>query len=316
MSSDAVPDSTRRALAVSAPPGPRDDPPPTDFASAFRSATDARGLSLERITYHLRQHGHDLSPATLSYWRTGRSAPQRHASISALGPLEEILGVERGSLLRLVPPRTPRPPGLTGEPVEASDVCEQSTSVPAMVADLGLTFDNGLRVISTHDELEIAADRRLVNHRVRSLVRATRDGVDRLPRWMHADDRDGYPFITAHRNCRIGQVREDPESAAVAVELILERPLDAGDTMLFEHSYGIAGSTAPVEDCMRECVIPMRELYIEARFAPSAVPTWVVEVTRPMGEAERVVPVDLVGGSVQRAAHDFGPGTWGLRWGW
>lgn len=309
------------ATNASGPPMPSSNPTrplpsDVDFATAFRTATDARGLSLERLTYHLRRRGHDLSPATLSYWRTGRSAPQRHASISALGPLEEILGVERGALLRLVPPRTSRPSGALDEPVDPSAVCEQSIGVPAMVADLGLNFDNGLRVVSTHDELEIAADRTLVEHRVRSLVRATRDGADRLPRWMHADGPDGYPFVTAERNCRVGAIREDPEAAVVVVELVLAHALDAGATMLFEHSYGIAGATAPVEDCMRECVIPMRELYLEARFDPAALPAWVVEVTRPMGEPERVVPVDLIDNSVQRATHDFGPGTWGLRWGW
>ena len=47
--------------------------PPGSFAEAFRDATNQRGLSLERLTYHLSRRGHELSAATLSYWRTGRS---------------------------------------------------------------------------------------------------------------------------------------------------------------------------------------------------------------------------------------------------
>ena len=78
------------------------------FADALRAAIVERGLSLDRLRYHLRARGHELSIATLSYWQSGRSRPERASSLTALGALEDILLVPEGSLLRLLPPtRTP-----------------------------------------------------------------------------------------------------------------------------------------------------------------------------------------------------------------
>ena len=47
------------------------------FETLLSEAMDRRGLSLGRIRYHLRLRGHDLSVATLSYWRRGLSRPTR-----------------------------------------------------------------------------------------------------------------------------------------------------------------------------------------------------------------------------------------------
>lgn len=48
----------------------------------------------------------EVSVATLSYWQTGRSRPERATSLAAIGP-EQVLGVPRGHLRRpsRLPPR-------------------------------------------------------------------------------------------------------------------------------------------------------------------------------------------------------------------
>ena len=117
--------------------GGGEHPSASAFARAFREATDQRGLSLERITFHLRRRGHDLSAATLSYWRTGRSVPQRSASIAALGALEEILGVDRGSLAALVPPRPARGVGDTRTTVQAERFIKRADIISEMMASIG-----------------------------------------------------------------------------------------------------------------------------------------------------------------------------------
>ncbi|WP_199431287.1 transcriptional regulator [Qaidamihabitans albus] len=75
------------------------------FAEALRAAIRRRGLGLERIQYRLRACGVPVSLATLSHWQSGRCRPERPESLAALRCLEEVLGVPRGSLVRLLPRR-------------------------------------------------------------------------------------------------------------------------------------------------------------------------------------------------------------------
>jgi hypothetical protein len=61
-------------------------PPPygaavVDFAEALTKAVDRSGLSLERIQHHLAARGMQVSISTLSYWRRGRSRPERPESL-------------------------------------------------------------------------------------------------------------------------------------------------------------------------------------------------------------------------------------------
>ena len=51
-----------------------------DFADALTKAVDSSGLSLERIQHHLAARGMQVSLSTLSYWRRGRSRPERPES--------------------------------------------------------------------------------------------------------------------------------------------------------------------------------------------------------------------------------------------
>ena len=56
-----------------------------DFAGVLREAVRERGLSLERLRSELSGHGVRVSVATLSYWQTGRSRPERATSLAAIG---------------------------------------------------------------------------------------------------------------------------------------------------------------------------------------------------------------------------------------
>lgn len=202
------------------------------FAHAFREATDQRGLSLERITYHLRRRGHDLSAATLSYWRTGRSVPQRSASIAALGALEEILGVDRGSLASLVPPRPTRGNGDGRSTVQAERFIKRADLIAEKLASIGLTWDVGMDYLSISDQIHLRRDGTLDTHLVTSLLQANRDGVDRLPVWYGHDNPRVYPFISAESNVRVGQVVEDKDVPLVVAEMLLPRPLNTGEVIL------------------------------------------------------------------------------------
>lgn len=285
------------------------------FAHAFREATDQRGLSLERITYHLRRRGHDLSAATLSYWRTGRSVPQRSASIAALGALEEIVGVERGSLASLVPPRPARTAAEGRNAVRAERFIKRADTITQMLASLGLTWDTGFEYISTHDHITMNRDGTLDTHIVSALLRATREGVDRLPVWYGHDDPRSYPFISAEVNCRVGGVREGTDTPLIVAELLLPRPMNTGDVIRLQHRHGAAGQTVPTYDWSRAFIGPVRDAYVEVAFHPQALPVKAEEIVE-VGSEERTTPLPVTDPALRRYRRDFGPGVWGMRWEW
>ena len=80
------------------------------FPQAFAEALVRRGVSLAWLQERLVERGHPVSPAALSYWRSGRSQPERGTSLDALVEIERLLRVEPGHLVaRLGPSRRPGP---------------------------------------------------------------------------------------------------------------------------------------------------------------------------------------------------------------
>ena len=78
----------------------------SEFAQTFAAAVAASGMSLDAIRRALADQGHQLSVATLSYWRSGRRRPERSSSLAALEDLEGVLGVEPGTLMAKLPGRS------------------------------------------------------------------------------------------------------------------------------------------------------------------------------------------------------------------
>ena len=70
-----------------------------EFAEALTKAVDNSGLSLERIQHHLAARGMQVSLSTLSYWRRGRSRPERPESLNVVAALEEQLDLGEGFLI-------------------------------------------------------------------------------------------------------------------------------------------------------------------------------------------------------------------------
>src|SRR4029077_10609519 len=80
------------------------------FARAFADALERRAVSLAWLHQRLVERGHPVSPAALSYWRSGRSQPERGPSRDALVEIERLLRVPSGSLVdKLGPSRRPGP---------------------------------------------------------------------------------------------------------------------------------------------------------------------------------------------------------------
>src|SRR3954464_5678019 len=105
------------------------------FPEAFAAALRRRGVSLAWLHERLIERGHPVSPAALSYWRSGRSQPERGTSRDALVEIEHLLRVTPGELLsRLGPSRRPGP-----RPAERTlrDLFAENPGMERALGDLG-----------------------------------------------------------------------------------------------------------------------------------------------------------------------------------
>ncbi len=287
-----------------------------DFAAILRAAVHDRGLSLDSLRRELARHGHELSAATLSYWQSGRSQPERASSLLALRTLEEVLRVPPGHLASAL---TPRRRGREAR-IEPS---EQRLAVPGqagqlledLAASLGLSWDHGLERISVHDRMQLRDDRTEESHAVREIIRAVRPGVDRYPMWYRGEDLGGLPMLTAVENCRLGRVAQSPPDNVIVVEMLLERPLLQGESVLVEHLVEIRGNREPVMWWTRWVNHRVREIHLEVKFHPADLPIHVERFVQ-QNAAPVIEPVALSGPTAHLLTLDFGPGTCGLRWDW
>ncbi len=280
------------------------------FADTLGRAIDQRGLSLERIRAHLDERGAPVSVATLSYWRSGRSAPGRTSSLVTLRHLEHVLGLEDGALTSKLPATPGRARRQQLRELESLWVEEP----PALVLGrLDTRWDAALDRVMLHDRLRIGADRRHVSLTVRQALRARTDGPDRRVVAHQQDDATGtLPRLEAVRGCRTGRVERDRDGGVIGVELLFGQPLRRGEIVIVEYELTWDGP-GPADVAMtRRLRAPLRELLTEVEFDPEAPPQSVTAFTP---ERERAVATDLDHrATVAYTGSDTG--TVGIRWSW
>ncbi|MGH3361886.1 MAG: XRE family transcriptional regulator [Nocardioides sp.] len=278
------------------------------FAATLRSAIEERGLGLERIRDRLEARGVRISVATLSYWQSGRSQPERKRSLAALPHLEEVLDLEHGTLQRTL--TVPRERGRRCA-VRGLEAVWPEPPQTAVLRRLDTTWDADLDRISLHDVITIGPDRTQRSLQVREVLRARTDGPDRRVVLNGQDDpRAAPPEIHPRRGCVLGRVAGDV-AGVVGAELEFLQPLRRGQTVVVEYDV-LTVSPYPHElEFTRRLRLPMRLYLLEVRFDPAALPAACVRIS---GE-EEVAELDLdPAHGVHLLATDTG--TTGIRWRW
>ncbi|MBB5868178.1 transcriptional regulator with XRE-family HTH domain [Allocatelliglobosispora scoriae] len=239
------------------------------FAVALDVAIEASGLTLERITARLAERGVLLSRATLSYWRSGRSRPERVGSLAALPVLEELLGVPAGSFSALLRPRDGEPQWPHRPPGSGSRRRLWPTR-PGVLAEVDAPPDGQFEFLAVDDVFVVqdAATRLL---RVRMVTRALRDGVGRLVVFYQANHGDGpAPQWTGLSHCRLGRVRTDGRVSVA--ELILNRRLAAGELTVLEYELRFAVNDDATDFYYRTFTRPCRLWTCQVTFAGQVPP--------------------------------------------
>jgi hypothetical protein len=284
------------------------------FHEAFAEALTRRRVSLAWLHHRLSERGRPVSVTALSYWRSGRSQPERGTSLDAVDEIERILGVTPRSLSSLIgPSRRPGPkqPEMTPEEVFAS-----TPGIQPVLSALGFTgLSDEMTEHIRHITADIDASGRTAVIQARTMMRARHDGARRTPMVLSLDDAGRAPAFASVAGCSIGRQKVDQESGVFGIELLLDRELEAGQTHLFEVHVTLP---EPSTDNFFEHFSARRlaELLIWVRFDPSRLPTKVESyVQNDDGEVGETV---LMGSGTTAHAMErgFGPGILGIRWEW
>ncbi len=287
------------------------EPPDGSFGAALGAAVRGRGLTLDRLRWHLARRGLHVGVSSLSEWQHGRSVPTSAKSLRAVTALEEILRLPSGELSALVPGSRARAVGLDerGSPVE-----------PLLrdVTDTSGAFD----ILARRCKVYVDASRRASVMRHHTVIRARRDGLDRYVVRYFGDPGcviDRVAFRRLH-NCRLGRVvrRPDPVQPALVAELLFDRPLSAGDTWVFGRET-TDGTGVPCTDYGHGFRQAINEFLLEVQFDPAVEPVGVWAFAEDCLDTgrRRLRELTLAGNRTAHvAASDVRSGVRGIAWSW
>ena len=282
------------------------------FPQAFADALRRRGVSLAWLHERLVERGQPVSPAALSYWRSGRSQPERGTSRDALVEIERLLRVEPGHLVgQLGPSRRPGPrPG----DKHIRNLLHEAPAMQAVLSDLGFEglYDELVEQLR-HITVDLDAAGRATAIQVRAVMLARRDGARRTPILVTLDDRGELPVFVPVAGCAFGRSCFDVTGGVFGVELLMDHELHKDETALYELRVELP---TPSDDRFFDHYAARRlaELLIWVRFDPARLPAR-VESFRSLDGVEESHPIDLGGGAGAHAlARGFGPGLLGVRW--
>lgn len=311
--------------------GEREKPLPPDlvdllrtgpFEAALRAAIRSSRLSLERIQHRLRTRGTPVSITALSYWQSGRRRPERPDSLLALQQLEDVLGLPEGALSALLGP--PRPRGRTRQAANdappLSALWAENESAVELLNEVDTSHDGKLTRLSHHDVIHVDAHGNQRKVRVRKLIRAEHNGADR---WVlmfdGASSAELAPIIRPLRSCRLGQVLTDHSRDVIVAELLFDRPLERGETLMLEYEIvemPTGANEADYSFC-RLFRLPVRQYLLELRFDPENPPShcesFVGDSAAQDVEPPKPLALDRYG-RTHAVALDFGMGVFGVRW--
>ena len=293
--------------------------PTARFADTLRAAIQASGLSLNRIEHRLRERGQAVSSATLSYWQSGLRQPSRHDSLLVVRALEEILRLPSGSLAALLRPVATRRRRRPYRDAHAEALWDDAATAAAVQAHKRSGWDADLVRLSQHDRCEVGPDRRIRRTWHRQVLRADVDGPDRWVIVVLDPPGEPPPQVRPLARCRLGAVVHERDTRLLVAELMFDRVLSRGDTVVFEYElrYARHGVRSREGDrYVRMCRFPVREHVVEVKFSPAAVPARCEWYAAPASGPERVHELPLRSPYAHAVGIDVPPGRHGIRWHW
>lgn len=195
-------------------------------------------------------------------------------------------------------------------------------AVDDAVHEVDTRWDERLSRLSQHDLARVGPNREELSFVSRQVLRAEEDGPDRWVVIMHLDEHDRpLPLVRPRRHCHLGRVVRRPSDGLLVTELLFDRPLARGETIITEHELVNRAPYPLATNYERKFRLPVREFVLEVCFdsaaVPLAVPRRCEQFTRLDGQPETRTDVTIDDThSTHGVALNFGPGCYGFRWSW
>ncbi|MGW7285800.1 transcriptional regulator [Streptomyces sp. NPDC054847] len=287
------------------------------FSEALRAAVTVRGLPLSRLENRLRLRGVPISAATISSWQSGRHRPERPHALAALAVLEEVLDVAPGALAALLAPPKPRGRWLNSVARRPSMSDAWSGRLDTALSGIETRWTSHLTCLSRHHRMEVDHERRAHLMWNRLVLRAESNGPDRYVIGYRADRPSPPPVVRAGNPRRLGVVHSDPEEGALAAELMLDRPLERGETVIVEYTLEHVTARPQADEAVMHLQGPVRDCAVEVLFDPDAVPVRCYSFSLQYDGEETQRPLPLTAdGYVHVVGLDLAPCAMGIRWQW
>ncbi|GGS15239.1 helix-turn-helix domain-containing protein [Actinokineospora fastidiosa] len=244
------------------------------FPAVLDRTIERSGMSLEHLQRRLSQRGIRVSLSTLSYWRRGRTRPERPESLRAVEAMEDVLDLPRGHLGSLLGPRKPRGrwaarAGATREP-EA--LWRDTGGLATALSSLDDPVPGTLTYLSVHDHHHVGQDRRDSHTVIRMVLRAEANGMRSCVVLHRAEDADrALPVLVAGAGCVVGRVRAQTASRFTVAEILFDRTLSTGQTAVVEYEVRWFGTTTTTR-YSRAMRRDPRSYLAQVSFHPSAPP--------------------------------------------
>lgn len=284
---------------------------PAGLATVLSAAIARRGVTLVWLRERLAERGSPVSLTTLSYWRSGRRRPEGRGSLAALEEIEELLGLVPGELLDLV--------GDSRRTVPVGKVASfhgdrLRTEVHQTLEALGTSTVRNLRDLSATVVVDVDAHGRLRRRHTRILVQATSGTIHEIPYTDSSPEPTRETLhIQAGPGVRVARRHQHPGGRVFGVVFELDEPLTAPDTAILDWCTELPEGFPAIREVAHGLARKNRETIIWVRFAPDAPPDWVEEFA---DDGSPLVPRELSGSSVHAVRRGFGPGSFGIRWGY
>lgn len=280
------------------------------FHAALRAAIRRRSLTLERLRFHLMRHGVSVAASSLSDWQHGYARPGSASSLRVIRVLERVLQIPGDSLVRLL---------ATGDSGTGL-LDEQDSPLAELLDQLPGAHELNLDVVTRQDKVLVDAQRRASSVRIRLLVRARRDGVDRDFLRFIGDPGCDLDQVRLHslEHCRVGRVLRHPTAPVLIAELLFTEVLGTGDTWVLE--YVLHDPTGErCEEYAHGVRLTEEHCLLEVRFDPKVLPVDCHSYVRKGLYEPRLRTGDLVlsnDNAVHLAVSGGTAGVVGIAWSW
>lgn len=208
------------------------------FADVLDAALTARGWSLTRLSQELAARGHRVSRATLGYWRSGRSEPERGDALRALPDLEELLEQPVGTLRMALGSRRVRGRQAAREQ-SARDLAwpmyRQGAGQEAMLAELGVHVLADLERTEISHLVTFDGPTRRCRWKTRTHWQARADGVAAFPIVYQTQSDPGELRVEGVTGCALGRMLYAPDERLTVCAGSFPAPLALGERIMTEY---------------------------------------------------------------------------------